>query len=384
MKARLMPGHRRNAGGIVSACWAMPILWLAFSIPASAAEPDDVAVLADGPLQGGITYQGDIASFEDNDWYVFYAGPHAQFQLTLEYVEGGPCSPEVELLDGWGDDVLDRGRAEPDPSESPVRFGVQGPSSTTRYLIHIFNQNCGSGEDYPSRYAFRLESPQAIVPGMPLRGTVQPIIEPNESASQAFGPLVGGAWYGGVFETVNDREFLRFAGTGVPFDVSIGSLASGTSPGRANSICRVSAELDANQIVTTDNTHLDDYAAAIGRLRDEPRGEPRDYVLRLHNASVGCRWQIRIDPPGAVAVPSVTKGSACQLSKTRVSIAKRRLRRAVRRLRKAEGRGGRATARIVVKTRRRQLRQARGRRSRACESRASMALAGSPRAEASR
>ncbi|HST39572.1 MAG TPA: hypothetical protein VLK58_08685, partial [Conexibacter sp.] len=234
-----------------------------------------------------VDYNGTIPTANDRDWYVFYALPQTQLDISLTTPGDSPCDSYVDTYlylrtsDGH---TVSSTSAEKNQT-SHIRYTT--PATTTRFLIDV-DAGCIGG-----RYRFRLDPATAIVSGP---GLVAPLAtpEPNESAAQAFGPLSGGTPYAGSLDTENDVDWFWFYTSGpYAFDLSLTNVASCSSyddvyarllpDGSSSSVGSLSAE--TNMV-----SHFVHTAPGAAR-----------YLVEVTGCE-GSRYRLQLDPGTAISL----------------------------------------------------------------------------------
>ncbi len=193
--------NRRPAG------WAPALVTVAVSIfvclvlPAVAfadVEPNDNITEAEGPLVGGVTYTGAIATENDRDIYLFYVS--GQQQLKIQAANTGGSCLTVEFGDTNDINLAEAGEIH---EGHTAEFAYTTPPGLTRYYLDF--SDC-SGE---TKYSFIIMPAAAVVGGAPTLPPT-PTGEPNENAEEAIGPLLGNIAYTGEIQTQNDEDWFKF------------------------------------------------------------------------------------------------------------------------------------------------------------------------------
>jgi hypothetical protein len=334
---------------------ALALLAALPSLALADVEPNDGITQVEGPLVGGTTMTGTVPNASDSDWYVFYVASQTQLEVALTTPGDSGCDANMALLNTDGRSVDSR---SVDPNTTG-RILLTTPVGTTRYLVAIGRDDCGSSTSVAS-YQLNLAPAAAIVTG-PGRSAPVPTAEPNEFADQAFGPLAAGTSYAGRFETSNDQDWFYFFTAGVtPFELALTNVNDGC-PG-------MTLYLDADRDSSIDSRSPD--ANGIGRITLTPPG-PRKYLIRM-TGCLNADYQLRLEPPGALAgalpapvpppIPTSTgPTSACRSAQGAVRLWKARVRETKRKLRTARTAKRRRTLRRQLTKRNRQLTRARNR-----------------------
>lgn len=142
--------------------------------PARAAddhEPNDTQRAATGPLAGGTTYSGDIASADDADWYVlFTSGPATVELIATSDTPKGCFGPEFFLYDAAGNRVA---KAHPASGRSETAsFAAPGRG---RYLLRVTPYYIEPCPPEQTKYHFAVGPAAALTSTPPeSAGTVAP------------------------------------------------------------------------------------------------------------------------------------------------------------------------------------------------------------------
>jgi hypothetical protein len=244
-------------------------------------EPNDGITQVEGPLGGGVTYNGTIPTSNDVDWYFLYVQPQTQLDISLTTPGDSPCG-ESYLYLRTSDGINVSNMAAERNETTHIRYTT--PAAVTRYLL-VLDASCDRG----GRYQFRLAPGTSIVSGP---GLTPPVAtpEPNESAGQAFGPLSGGTPYSGALQTENDVDWFWFYTSGpYAFDLSLTGTGDCEVYGRlyadggAGSLDSLSAELDT-----------------ISHLVYTAPGAAR-YLVEL-NGCEGAGYLLQLDPGTAISL----------------------------------------------------------------------------------
>ena len=185
-------------------------------------EPNNGITQVEGPLTGATTHVGEISTSDDVDWYVFYVSGQVQMDVSLTVPADSNTGIYSELMSTDGREIGELSASK----NNTDHYTYTTPAGTTRYLLKFSDSCCGSP---PGKYQFRMDTtPAGAVVDGPGNSPVTATSEPNETASQAFGPLTGGVVYGGAIETTNDVDWFTFYSAGTaPFDLAL------TNPGNA-------------------------------------------------------------------------------------------------------------------------------------------------------
>ncbi len=243
-------------------------------------EPNNGITEAEGPLSGGVAYAGAIANSTDLDTYYFYVNGQQQIDIKITGT-GGNCleakfgDSDNKELSYWGD--IEEGKSHD--------FTYSTPPGVNRYYLELYS-SCSN----ETKYSFTVAPTAALVGGA---STLVPLPtgEPNESAEQAFGPLLGGVAYAGEIQTENDQDWYKFyTAPGVQqFDIAYTSTSSCTpdvqyvGPGEYNSS---TAEMDRDEW-----RHFTESSPTAGV-----------YYFRVYEGCVGSRYEFFVNPPGALTL----------------------------------------------------------------------------------
>jgi hypothetical protein len=244
-------------------------------------------IAADGVVTGSLSGKG--AGGDLSDWYVLYTSGVAQISVAPE--SRFPSCVRVNLMGADGGD----------PLELPYTVGPGYQQWFFRLIVDGFCWNDSTSWEYK----VVLSPSSAIAAGAPMQAAT-PLMEPNETPQTASGPLLGDVWYGGVLETTNDRDFATFfVAPGLHhLDVQVTSGARGR-----NSTCDEASSpgVKLSEDVTVAGSSSSGAATAsvyeISHIRRTVQGPKQMWIStdpgeRWH---LGCPWQVRISPGGAVS-----------------------------------------------------------------------------------
>lgn len=181
------------------------VVAFALALPAAAAgsdtEPNDGIHEYDGPLVAETPYDGVLSSRVDRDWYAFYvSGPGL---VTIEFTnvaEGLGYHADLVFMDDSGGE-LDQAGAYPGEADT-IEYTV--PGAGKYYLMAR-----GNVYDAWTNDSYTLEVSGPLVGGAPA-ATAQSTPNNNQDAGSAFGPLVGGALYGGRIDASGEEDWFHF------------------------------------------------------------------------------------------------------------------------------------------------------------------------------
>lgn len=259
---------------------------LAVAAPAAVAdvEPNDGITQAEGPLAGATIYRGVLSTDNDVDWYSFYVAGQTQLDIAVTIPADSPCG-------GWFDEIAFRdadgasiSTIEPDVNTTEhIRYTT--PPGINRYFLVA---DACSGY----RYQFRIDPGAAVVAG-PGIVVPAPTGEPNETADQAFGPLLGATSYAGRIETQNDDDWFYFFTVGpTALDVAVTGTASTCSPyARLYSAADTDSSLASASIDLNQTDHLTYTAGGAAKYLIEVEGD----------GCIDAAYQLRVDPGNALA-----------------------------------------------------------------------------------
>ncbi|HEY8501369.1 MAG TPA: hypothetical protein VIL21_01675 [Solirubrobacterales bacterium] len=209
-------GLLRDMRLVACAFLALALLGLAAAAPGARADQEpgnDMLVGAEGPLAGGIAYKGTTSDESpiEGDWYFFYAGSQVQLDIrvwTTDECENSELVDDavVALTDANGEEIY---TAWLYPTigvdENHIKFTT--PPGGGQYYLHA---GCGGYPEGKPHYNFSIAPATGVLLGpSPWRAPV-PLGEPNETAGEAIGPLVGDVDYEGATSTINDPDWFYF------------------------------------------------------------------------------------------------------------------------------------------------------------------------------
>lgn len=241
-------------------------------------EPNNIISQAEGPIAGGVPIDGNLATINDIDYYVFYAASQQQIHLTSSILSGqSSYCLDVTLLgtDGY---VLSSNYTTP--------IGVN------RYFIRVESDSCAA-----VNYRFQVDPPAAVTTGPALDHTVTETAEPNETPGQASGPLAANVNYTGVHETTNDEDWFYFLVPPGTHQLDVATTGTGSY-----SDCTEVALYGAGG--TSSIASARGSTSTFGHIKQTVTGPSRYHLLAGpeggSSSCVGGRWQFRIETPDAV------------------------------------------------------------------------------------
>jgi hypothetical protein len=243
-------------------------------------EPNNGIAEAEGPLVGGVTYTGSIANSTDLDTYVFYVNGQQQLDIKVTDTSGAGECLSARFGDTDNRSLAFKGYMREGQSQE---FKYTTPPGVNRYYLE-FEGGCS----VETRYSFTIEPAAAIIGGA---ATIPPTPtgEPNESAEQALGPLLGGVSYTGEIQTQNDEDWFKFyTAPGIhQFDVAMTRLS-----GCETSVLLQSPLKNENKQLyppTDEWRHFTETSQAAGV-----------YFLEVSGGCVGTRYEFVIEPAEAL------------------------------------------------------------------------------------
>lgn len=254
-------------------------------------EPNNSIVQAEGPVSAGQTISGSLSGPADDDWYFVYIAGQRQIRISASLPERSPGSPCAEALflnsDGGPG------------SRQSLPFTYTTPPGTRRYYLRVVSDSA----ECQGSYSLRIDPPDAVVSGPPL-DVPQGVAEPNESASQAVGPLRGGLTYAGALETANDEDWFYFFVRPGTHQLDL----SATNP--ALDRCRSEFEFDPDlsqpfvYLISEDGDELGTVGPnpnQVEHIRTTLQGPAKLFVRVRHFGCAGANWRFRIDPVNSVS-----------------------------------------------------------------------------------
>ena len=283
-----MRGSRSRAARATMMALAVGGAALGSTAPALAdTEPNNVISQAEGPVGGGAAVVGSLATPDDVDYYVFYAGSQQQLHLTADDLtnpEDSDCT-DADLVDTNGETV---------PNDYTTPPGVN------RYFLRIDVGSTYGGCANPQTYRFRIDPASGVTGGPPLDRALSPTGEPNETPSQAAGPLQAAVNYVGTHDTINDEDWFFFWVPPGPHQLDL----SVTSPAPASYGCAAEVALYGGQASDSYVAGAEAGSSSFGHVNQTLVG-PDDYFIRAGVDESDCltgRWQFRIETPDAITL----------------------------------------------------------------------------------
>lgn len=289
--------------------WVAAIAGLGFTLglpagssaaPTSESEPNDNLLQINGPINPeGVV--GTLATGSDHDLFIVRLRPQRQVRLRFQVTNSNVCSLgtfggrvyyDLALPSGA---YLASGTMQFDDETTEESFvttpGVFGGPTETLYLTFYAEREETAGCSYQFTVTAPDGGPTDAVDDAPLPSLpIIAVAEPNDLASQAFGPMVGNALYEGAIETTNDVDYLRVRLRGAQ-NARIELLSTG---GVEASVLDGESEL-ASQ---TESFIV-------------PRTD--DFLVRVMGI-LGARWRLRIIPATVVVPPPPLLSSAVKPS----------------------------------------------------------------------
>lgn len=295
-------------------------------------EPNGGVTQAEGPLSGGVTYQGtleDTQGSSDLDTYVFYAAPYQQ--LDIHVVDSDPSSADNCLDAILGDtdneplvsDTYDGSGCLSDGQSTDMLYTTGATAS--RYYLEF---SCDTGPSFasdacetPTQYAVTVLPASAVIAG-PATLPAHPTGEPNENMSQAIGPLAGGVAYSGSIQTVNDEDWFTFitAPGSHQMDIAFADAASGSDAGSgANCDAPIAEVLNSNDKAAGGS----DAPGSIfipydswSHYQFTAPGAGRYYIHIDQNGCIGAQYEFIVNPTSALTTTLLAPPPPVQLSST--------------------------------------------------------------------
>ncbi len=336
---------------LVALCLA---LLLAGTAQAAAdVEPNDSILGAEGPLTGAQPYEGTIGTPNDVDFYYLHAQSQQQVEFQLIRPEAGTCGVEYRLAANGNSDTLFEGYMRYRLGEAtwtPVDVRYTTPQGENLLLLEISSQCEDSPSGFvPFRYIATIGPAGALVSGQPLTLPAgPPVTEPNETSSQAFGPLVGGIRYDVNQDTSNDEDWLYFntalGRQSIDVEVINGSSCSFSADlyrdeGREAPLMGLSKRIGGDTATGQRAFHIPLVSTRSQRFNLRVSGCPAVVQIRPAIALV----------PKVVAAQPQTRTEACRTGIRRRDAARRNLVRARARVKSARTKSQRARAQRRVR-----------------------------------
>lgn len=275
--------------------------------------------------------------------------------------EQSSCGVEFNLRDANGEHIEANSGLERGESRT-IRYTT--PVGTTQYMFD-FASPCSNTEmtdTGPASYSPELSPAPAFLQGPATAvGFGTPTGEPNENASQPFGPLLGDQGWSGASDTDNDQDWFYLYSSGRrAIDVAIYN----TNVGFAH---------DCNPALTAFTSRQVGFAQPlwqhVSHVTLRPRTAGTRFYLKVADPCNQSTYQLRVSPPRAVT-SSVTgpslKSDACLSAEFNHLHADARVKRTLSRLKRAHGRAANRKLRRQAAKQRRQLKRARRAAVRRC------------------
>jgi hypothetical protein len=320
------------------------------------------------------SHSGTLGAGDSDWWGVYLTGPT---QASFNYSATG-CGVEVNFLDTDGKAVV-IGPSRTLIPGVPTTASFDVPVGTARYFLEVVGK-CAQPHE-TAGYTFSISGGVTAGEAPP-----NPIAtgEPNDFGAQAWGPIGGGTWYTGDFDTFNDRDWLGFYVTRTgPIDIEITNLGGGTG----NQVLQGSLHDDAGQVGSSVNPPPNESAHIRTTVRYEPPNYPGRFWVQIAPNEPGQRWMVRllpadlIVPPPTPTQPTPIQSTPTQTTQTTTAPVKSaaclsaeksfkgfasQLRKAKRKLKKAKRRVAKRKARKRVRTLTRKRNGAANRVARRC------------------
>jgi hypothetical protein len=340
----------------------MLVTWLICSTPATAAEPDNDITRANGPIAGGTDYTGGLETQNDIDWYAFDVNSQRQFKVVVSNTGGCPSYEQTGITANFLDKNGEELGSNYTASGGNVTFAYTAPiSGPARYYVRL-KSDCDPGVTYQ----LRVDPADAITTS--IQNPPERVVgEPNDTISQATGPLVGATLYRGKLETSNDVDRFFFYTPSSPkqIDVSMAVVDKGSE----GSMCSwlglgfnirgpdYQWDTDYRGSLLVDNNKIGHFTFTSYRAAR--------YDLWTGNCQ-GAEYAIRVDPAGALTdVPPPRFGvrppsPSCRTARRALRAADRQLRilrrqfrthpthRGLRRLNQARQKRGHMVRRVAT------------------------------------
>lgn len=319
--------------GFVGVGITLLTLLLAPTVALAGTEPNDGITQAEGPLSGGIAYEGTLAGWADTDAYLFYISGQQQIsvEVTALSVPSYSC---LQVAFGDSDNALIESGSVPNPETEShhLAFLYSTPPGLTRYYLELRlaegNRDCNE----VTRYSVTINPAAAVAPG-PATLPPIPTAEPNDTADQAAGPLLGNVAYTGELQTSNDQDWFKFYTAPGVHHIDVAA----TSPDGGIEVFGPSDE-PSDKPESCCSSYFEGALGfgIIDRWLHETftSSEPGVYYLELGNSknNVGAGYEFVIQPPGAItttppwAAHKVRRGYAMAARIARVLHRRARLR----------------------------------------------------------
>lgn len=303
-------------------------------------EPNNNLVEAEGPLGTG-TMSGAISPGDEGDWYWVQLGGQQQVTLTVELAEPNTCARfltfDLRNADGEKITELSPDAASNFEPTTKASYSFSTPAASTTYYLNIFYYVGRLETTCAYRVSF---SPASAIAPAPTKPPVVTVPEPNESPSQAYGPLKAGVTYQGEIETLNDKDLL-YLNVRAGRTVKARAIAYGCEHEVfAHWIKQTDLEwIEGGNYFTEDEADIDpnSWTESIS-FEGEDVGEKWYLELSgIYQTAVGCKWRLEVGPASALyfshVKPQQAKQPTCKSEKRNLARLRARLHRAERTLR---------------------------------------------------
>lgn len=241
-------------------------------------EPDDWIWQASGPVMSG-SITGTIASYNDYDYYMFYAASQTQLVVTLQPWASCDFNRMVTLKDSDGVTITDAYFGS-----GPRTIKYTTPVGTNRFFLLVYGTSgCGS------TYNISLSPTSALLAGPAMPSATLATGEPNESAAQPQGPLSADVIYTGQIETRNDEDWFTFYASAA-FSLE-GTIGSGCDIDFSPKLVLRDADQDS----------VDYFSVLSGRYRRISYSPPgwKQYFIQVIGGQ-GCGYRFSLSPASAI------------------------------------------------------------------------------------
>ncbi len=167
-------------------------------------------------------FKGTWSTDNDADWATFYVASQTQLTITLQT---NACYNDLTFLDDHGNYLNSASFSK----SGPKTITYTTPVGTRQFFLAAFVDEPTFGKACIGPYSVTISPASALVGGPPMPQTTVPTGEPNETADQAAGPLLGETIYTATQDTENDVDWFAFwANSSFLLRTTSGSLTSGS------------------------------------------------------------------------------------------------------------------------------------------------------------